>query len=67
MLFFRPHLPERSEAPRRIPIPTELDALAAQPEDPYQRFPESESGGHELQSSSQPGPAPADPGRPEHG
>jgi hypothetical protein len=52
---------------QRVAIPTELDALATPAEDPYGRFPDSESGGEELESSSKPGPASADPGRPEHG
>ena len=52
---------------QRVPIPTELDALATPPEDPYDRFPDSESGAEELESGSKPGPAPADPSRPEHG
>ncbi len=57
----------------RIPIPTELDALATEPEDPYARFPEPTEGaggpetGADTGSGSKAGQGSGDPGRPDHG
>jgi hypothetical protein len=57
----------------RVPIPTELDALAPEPEDPYARFPELAEGtqgletGADTDSGSKAGQGSGDARRPDHG